>query len=169
MAQCAGWFSVQVFLVGPGSAPRLSAGALSRSVSGLRGTQICAHQRAMDVAAADDFCRSRPQCREHSLVPCVADCLRRRRLPRTRMHIARAPGLQCRGSRAFAEVGDPMDGNGINARCGQAHPHADQPLFGCVARCGCRLGWVRSRLNAPTVVSASRGGAGVPAFRISPS
>ncbi len=33
------------------------------------------------------------------------------------------------------------------------------PLFGRVARCGCRLCWVRSRLNGPSVVSASLGGA----------
>lgn len=44
------------------------------------------------------------------------------------MHTARAPGLQCRGSRAFAEVGDALDGNRITVRCGRAYRHGGQPL-----------------------------------------
>ncbi len=119
---------------GPGSAPRLSAGALSRSVSGLRGTRIRAHQRGRRMWLPRRISARRgPQCREHSLVPCVAGSLRLPCLPRTRMHTARAPGLQCRGSRAVAEVGDPLDGNRITARCGRAYPHGGQPS---VRACG---------------------------------
>lgn len=134
VAQCAGWFSVQVVLVGLGPRPRLSAGALSRSVSGLRGTRIRAHQRGRRMWLPWRISARRgPQCREHSLVPCVAGSLRLPCVPRTRMHTARAPGLQCRGSRAVAEVGDPLDGNRITARCGRAHPHGGRPS---VRACG---------------------------------